>query len=186
MPPARDWHAMREQIRRQLVRQTGADLGVWNRRVRATGIDDPDRLKSWLTKQGVVGYPRMLLGMERFGYPDFMEATADELIDAQYRGKPELRSIYDEIIRQVGTLPGVEVQARKTYVSLIGPRRTFARVQTVGRTAIALALRLDRRPGEGLEPSKVHDSMPVQVTLRSPRDLDARALAWVHRALSDS
>lgn len=186
MPPARDWHAMREQIRQQLLRQTGADLDVWNRRVRATGIDDADRLKSWLTKQGVVGYPRMLLGMERFGYPEFMEATADELIDAQYRGKPELRAIYDQIIRTVGALPGVEVQARKTYVSLIGPKRTFARVQTVGKGAVALALRLDREPGGGLVASKVHDSMPVQLTLRSPQELDARALQWVRRALADS
>lgn len=177
---------MREQIRRQLVRQTGADLQVWNERVRATGIDDPDRLKTWLTHQGVVGYPRMLLGLERFGYPDFMEATAEELIDAQYRGKPELRAIYDEVIRRVGSLPGVEVQARKTYVSLIGPKRTFARVQTVGKTAVALALRLDRRPGGGLDPSTVHDSMPVQLTLRSTEELDARALRWVRQALAGS
>src|SRR5207247_10963839 len=37
-----------------------------------------------LTKQGVIGYAQTLLVMERFGYPDFMTATADELMDGQY------------------------------------------------------------------------------------------------------
>ena len=32
--------------------------------------------------QGVTGYPAMLLVMERFGYPDYLQATADELIEA--------------------------------------------------------------------------------------------------------
>lgn len=177
---------MREQIRRQLVRQTGMDLAEWNARIRATGIDQPERLEAWLTEQGVVGYPRMLLGMERFGYPDFLTATAAELIDAQYEGRPALRAIYEEIIRQVTVLPGVEVQARKTYVSLVGPTRTFARIQPVGRDAVALALRLDRRPGGRLDPSKVHESMPVQLTLRDASEMNPRALEWVRAALAAS
>ena len=38
------------------------------------------------------GYPQMLLVMERFGYPDFLLASADELIDGQYADRPELRT----------------------------------------------------------------------------------------------
>ena len=33
-------------------------------------------------EQGVTGYPAMLLVMERFGYPDYLQATADELSTA--------------------------------------------------------------------------------------------------------
>ena len=36
--------------------------------------------------------------MERFGYPDFLLATADELIEKQYADRPQLRPVYDAII----------------------------------------------------------------------------------------
>ncbi|HEV2231681.1 MAG TPA: DUF5655 domain-containing protein [Thermoplasmata archaeon] len=177
---------MREQIRRQLVRQTGADLPEWNARIRASGPDNPEGLRAWLTKRGVTGYPRMLLGYERFGYPEFMLASAKQLIDGQYEGKPVAHALYEAAIRKVSALGKVEVQARKTYVSLLGPRRTFARLQVVGRDTVAMALRLDAPPGGRLDPSKVHDSMPVQITLRAPRDLDAEALRWVRQALDEA
>lgn len=177
---------MRDQIRRQLVRQTGADLPEWNARIREAGLEDAGALRTWLTKRGVTGYPRMLLGYERFGYPEFMLASAKQLIDGQYEGKPAARALYKAAIGKVSTLGQVEVQARKTYVSLLGPRRTFARLQVVGQDTVAMALRLDERPGGRLDRSKVHDSMPVQITLRSPRDLDAEALRWVRQALDEA
>ena len=49
-----------------------------------TGVADESTLRAWLNDQGVTGYPQMLLVMERLGYPDYLEATADELIDRQY------------------------------------------------------------------------------------------------------
>ncbi|HEV2520031.1 MAG TPA: DUF5655 domain-containing protein [Thermoplasmata archaeon] len=186
MPEVHDWGRMRDQIRRQLIRQTGADIPEWNERKRKARIRKEKDLHTWLTRQGVTGYPRMLLGYERFGYPDFLTATADELIDGQYKGKPAARVIYDAIIARVQSLGSVEVQARKTYVSLLGPRRTFARVQVLGRDAVALALRVQARPGGRLDPSKVHDSMPVQLTIRSALELDQEALAWVRRALKEA
>lgn len=186
MPEVHDWGKMREQIRRQLIRQTGADIPEWNERIRKARIRKEKDLHTWLTRQGVTGYPRMLLVYERFGYPDFLTATADELIDGQYKGKPAARVIYDAIIARVQSLGSVEVQARKTYVSLLGPRRTFARVQVIGRDAVALALRVQARPGGRLDPSKVHDSMPVQLTIRSALELDREALAWVRRALEEA
>lgn len=36
----------------------------------------------------MTGYARSLLVMERFGYPDFLRASGDELIDGQYADRP--------------------------------------------------------------------------------------------------
>src|SRR5438309_11722301 len=69
----------------------GEGVATWNRRIKKEGLDDEKSLRAWLTKQGVFGYAQTFLVMERFGYPDFMTATADELIDGQYADRPQLR-----------------------------------------------------------------------------------------------
>jgi hypothetical protein len=81
--------------------------------------------------------------MEQFGYPDFVVATADELIEQQYADRLDLRQIYDAIIETAEKVGKVTIQARKTFVSLVSPRRTFARVQPTTRTRVDLGLRLD-------------------------------------------
>ncbi|HVG36684.1 MAG TPA: hypothetical protein VNA10_03040, partial [Thermoplasmata archaeon] len=89
---------MREMSARLLRERTGKGVDAWNRRIRRERLDDEGALRAWLTKQGVTGYAQSLLVMERFGYPDFLLATADELIDAQYVDRPNLRPIFDAII----------------------------------------------------------------------------------------
>jgi hypothetical protein len=92
--------------------------------------------------------------MERFGYPDFFTATADELVDAQYAAKPALRPIYDAVVTAALGVGEMHVQARKGYVSLVGPRRTFAVVQASTKSRVDLGLRLpDRQPGGRLLPA---------------------------------
>jgi hypothetical protein len=77
----------------------------------------------------------------------------------------------------------VIVQTRKTYVSLVSPRRTFARVQPTTKQRVDLGLRLEgQQPGGRLLPSKIHETMPLQISLTTPEDLDSEALAWLQQA----
>jgi len=113
-----------------LERRTGAGVDEWNRRVRTSGADsDEPSLRAWLGQQGITGYAQQLLVLERFGYPDFFTATGNELIEAQYADRPELRPILDRVLALAESLGEVTIQARKGYVSLVGPRRTFAAVR---------------------------------------------------------
>ena len=125
----RSWQEMREQEIRWLEERTGEGLEHWNARVLEQGFPDEASLRKWLTEQGVTGYPAMLLVMERFGYPDYLQATADELIEGQYADRENLRPILDAIFALLPGVGNVEVQARKTYVALLTPRRTFAAVK---------------------------------------------------------
>src|SRR6266498_247839 len=113
---------------------------------------DEARLRAWLANQGINGYPQMLLVMERFGYLAFLVASADELIDGQYRDRPALRPILDAVLARVVTVGEITVQARKTYISLLTPRRTFAAVQATTKRRVDLGLRLvEPQPGGRLE-----------------------------------
>jgi hypothetical protein len=141
---------------RLLKERTGEDVDTWNRRIKREGHKDAQSLRAWLTNEGVTGYAQSLLVMECFGYPEFLLASADELIDAQYADRPHLRPILDAIIGASAGLGPVTIQARKTYVSLVSPRRTFARVQPTTKTRVDLGLRLAGRTPAALENSRIN------------------------------
>jgi uncharacterized protein DUF5655 len=184
--PARSWQEMRVQIEQQLVRETGMDIAAWNAKVRAEAAPKSQpELRSWLIRRGVTGYPAMLLVYETFGYPDYLEATADELLDGQYRDRPNLRPIHDAVVAVLPSIGEVELQNRKTYVALIGPKRTFASIQATTKTRVDIGLRLDGvAPSGRLEIARSigQSSMTHKIGLSSPADLDAEALGWLRRA----
>jgi hypothetical protein len=179
----RDWSHFRDMWVRVLEKQTGKGLIYWNARVRKEKVADTHSLGAWLAEQNVTGYAQQLLVMERFGYPDFVTASADELIEAQYADRPHLRSIYEAIIAAVRNLGEFVVQARKGYVSLVTPRRTFARVQTTTKNRVDLGLRLDgQTPGGRLQPSRIHETMKLQISFTALNQVDAEAVGWLKKA----
>lgn len=183
MVETRDWGRYKDMWARLLEERTALDVDHWNRRIRRAHLDDEQSLRDWLTKQKVTGYAQTLLVMERFGYPDFLLATADELVDRQYADRPQLRPIYDAITLAASGLGEIIIQARKTFVSLVAPRRTFARIQPTTKSRVDLGLRLEKqKPGGRLQPSKIHESMPLQVSLTSPEEVDSEVLGWLQRA----
>jgi hypothetical protein len=187
MARIRDWKGMRDMSARLLKERTGEDVDAWNRRIKKERFNDEKALRAWLTKQGVTGYAKSLLVMERFGYPDFFLASADELVEGQYEDRPHLRPILDAILDAAAGLGEVTIQARKTYVSLVSPRRTFARVQPTTKNRVDLGLRLDgQKSGGRLQPSKIHDTMRLQISFTTRDELDSEALDWLQRAYDQS
>jgi len=172
MSTIRDWQQNRAMWMRVLEKQTNHKLDCWNRLVRKAPITDKSDLRTWLADRGVTGYAQTLLVMERFGYPDWLTATADELIARQYAARSHLRVVYEAIIDAATECGEIIIQARKTYVSLVAPRRTFARIKPV-RNQVDLGLRLeDCDPVGRIEPSRIHHTMRIQIGLTSPQDVD--------------
>src|SRR3712207_1585011 len=186
MATARSWQEMRAQIEAQLVRETGADVAAWTARVAGQdAIETEADLRRWLDGQGVHGYPQMVLVYERFGYPDYLLATADALIDGQYADRPDLRPILDRVVEFALTLGSVEVQARKGYVTLVGPRRTFASIEPSTRSRVDLGLRLEGvEPVGRLGPAKGigQSSMTHRIALASPDEVDGEVHGWLRKA----
>lgn len=98
MKEVRDWQQNRAMWIRVLEESTGENVEAWNRRIQRKGFREEQSLRAWLAQQGVTGYAQTLLVMERFGYPDFITASADQFIHGQYADRPQLRPIYDAII----------------------------------------------------------------------------------------
>jgi Domain of unknown function (DUF5655) len=189
MPP-RTWAEMRESITAMLVRDTGHDIPWWNEGIEAEpSVTDEEALRAWLSERGVTGYKQMLLVMERFGYPDYLLATADALLAGQYADRPQLRPILDAVVLAAQAFGPVELQARKTYTSLLTPRRTFAAVRPTTKTRSDLVLRLD-----GVEPvgrlldgrNSAGGGLNVRIALESVTDLDDEALDFLGQAYAAS
>lgn len=189
IPGARDWREMTAWMAELLKRRTGDDVETWNARVRESGAHDEASLRAWLTEQGVTGYAQTLLVMERFGYPDFFLATADDLIAAQYADRPALRPILDAVLVRAGQLGEVKVQARKTFVALVTPRRTFAVVQPMTRRRVDLGLRLADPPLGGrlrAASSMGNGAMTARIGLESVEEVDDEVDEWLRRAYEEN
>jgi hypothetical protein len=114
-------------------------------------------------------------------------ASADELVDCQSADRLQLRPIYDAIVAAATGLGEVVIQTRKTYVSLVPPRRTFTRIQPTTKGRVDLALRLEgHKPGGRLQPSKIHETMKLQISLATVEEVDSEVLNWMQRALDEN
>lgn len=182
----RDWRQMWEHVGRRLEETTGAPVETWKERIAEAAPPDEASLRRWLDERGVTGYGQSLLVMERFGYPEFLVASADELIDGQYADRQHLRPVLERVLAEVAVrYESAAVQARKTYVALETPRRQFAVVKPTTRTRVDLGLRLDgHEPGGLLLAARrlANETINVRIALAAPDDLDEAALAWLDRA----
>ena len=123
------------------------------------------------------------------GYPDFLTAESGELIDGQYADRPQLRPILDAVLAVLPALGPVTVQARKTIISLVTPRRTFAVVQATTKDRVDLGLRLDdAEPGGRLQSAKNigGGGATVRVALRQPEDVDDEVRDLMRRAYAEN
>jgi hypothetical protein len=121
------------------------------------------------------------------GDPAPADPAEDELIDAQYADRPRLRPVLDAVLAALPALGQVTVQARKTMVSLVGPRRTFAVVQATTKNRVDLGLRLDNhKPGGRLLAARDIGAANLRIPLTGPGDFDKEALGWLRRAYDEN
>lgn len=184
---------MMRQHAELLERRTGQGVPEWRARITQQALKDEPALRSWLTSQGVEGYPQQLLVFETFGYPDFLTATADDLIDAQYADRPALRPILDRLIEVAEALDGpgqITVQARKGFVTLQTRRRKFAVIRPATNTRVNLGLRTELPLASSTrfqpaDPGRSND-MRTKVALSTPQEIDAEITAALRQAYAEN
>ncbi len=64
----------------------------------------------------MTGYAQALLVWERFGYPDFLTAEAEELVAGQYCDRPQLRPVLDAVLAALPALGPAPVLGTLTVV----------------------------------------------------------------------
>jgi len=116
-----------------------------------------------------------------------LTAEAGELIAGQYSDRPGLRPVFDAVLAALPVVGPATVQARKTMVSLVTSRRTFAVIQATTRSRVDLGLRLEHeRPGGRLLAARDLGAATVRIPLTQPEDVDAEVLDWMRRAYREN
>jgi predicted transport protein len=108
----------------------------------------------------------------------------DDLIDDQYKGKENLKPIYDKIVKEISKFgKDIEIAPKKAAVSL-RRKRQFALVQPSTKTRVDLGLKLKDKKIQGrLENSGPFGIMCThRVKLSSPNEVDKEVLSWLKEA----
>jgi hypothetical protein len=118
--------------------------------------------------------------------PGLLSVEAVQLIDGQYADRLHLRPILDAVLAALPAFGPVTIEARRTLVSLVTPRRIFAVVQATTKHRVDLGLRLERpdglEHGGRLQPAKNLGAATVRIALTEPAEFDDEALGWLRLA----
>ncbi len=167
-----------------LLDKTGKPLAEWISIVKKQNLQKHGEILNFLKNEHgfTHGYANFVALKARES--DAASHDEAELIANQYKGKEQLKPIYEKILKVVkGFGDDVEVAPKKANVSL-RRKRQFALVQPSTKTRIDLGLKLnDAELTDRLENSGPFGSMCTnRVRLESPDEVDEELISWLRLA----
>ena len=163
----------------------GKPLEAWIKILKKDKIEKHAEILKYLKeKHGFThGYANLVSMKLRKADAGSVDDTED-LVNDQYKGKENLKPIYDKIITEISNFGSdIEIAPKKAAVSL-RRKRQFALVQPSTKTRIDLGLKLKDKKIQGrLENSGPFGIMCThRVKLSSPNEVDREVLGWLKEA----
>ncbi len=161
-----------------LEEKTGRSLDSWVELVRAEGLTKHGQIIRYLkSEHGMTHGYANLVAMQSLHQP----ATADELVAAQYRGKEQLRPIYEAVMAMAMSLGAdVEPAPKKTYVSL-RRNKQFGLLKPASKSRMEVGLNLpDASATERL--TATSGMCTHIVNLSSVAEVDEELRGWLSAA----
>lgn len=171
-----------------LIKNTGKDLSHWVTVIKKSGLEKHKEMIDFLkTEHGFTyGFANFVAHKARAS--DAASHNSDDLLIMQYKGKENLKPIYDALHQQISKFgQDITVTPKKTAVSFIR-KYQFALIKPATKTRIDLGLKLI---GEATS-DRLGDSGPFgtmcthRVQLTDVSDVDAELVAWIKEAYEKS
>ena len=177
-----------DRMEDSLLEKTGKPLNHWIDVVKKTGIDKHKEIIDYLKSEHDFTYGFANLVALKARKADAASHDETDLVESQYRGKENLKPIYEKILHEIKSFgDDVTITPKKDSVSCIR-KRQFALIKPATKTRIDLGLKLKNVPVQGkLENSGPFGTMCThRIQLNSLEDVDHEVLNWIKEAYQKS
>ena len=108
----------------------------------------------------------------------------DSLIDSQYKGKENLRPIYDLLIKSISKFgKDVEISPKKSYVSL-RRKKQFALLIPATKKRFEIGINIKGQKSSGIleEINKANSMCSHKIKLTDQKEVNKEVLDWIKKA----
>jgi len=165
--------------------KTGKSLDEWKNILQTKSFAKHSEAVKYLkTEHGVThGFANTIVSLSKND-----KSSEQDLVESQYKGKENLKPIYNELIQYVKSLgDDITITPKKTSVSIIR-KHQFLLIKPATKTRIDLGFKLKEKPTtDRLEDSGPFGTMCThRVRLTAPTDVDDQLKAWITEAYEKS
>jgi predicted transport protein len=168
-----------------IEKKFGKPFGEWIKIVKKQKLEKHNEILKFLKERHgfTHGYAN-LVSMKARGTDSASAESSEHLISDQYKGKENLLSIYEKIIKEISTFGNdIEIAPKKAAVSL-RRKRQFALIQPSTKTRVDLGLKLkDKEISGRLEGSGPFGTMCThRVKIHDPNEVNLEIISWLKEA----
>ena len=172
-----------------LEKNTGKKLADWVSILKKTGLSRHGEMVSHLKENhGFTHGFANLVALKAREKESGFNAPAHKLLDDQYKGKEELRPLYENLAAKIAGFGGdVAFAPKKTYVSL-RRNKQFALIQPSTKTRLDIGINLRDREYTGrFEKAGSFNTMcSHRVRIESAEQIDEELMRWLKDAYEES
>ncbi|GAB4395468.1 MAG: DUF4287 domain-containing protein [Microscillaceae bacterium] len=113
--------------------------------------------------------------------------NSDDLITVQYKGKEDLKAIYDKLIADILTFGNdIEIAPKNAYVSL-RRKKQFATLQPATKTRFEIGINLKgQEPTRKLEAEKQNSMCSHKIKISDINEIDSEIMNWLKAAYENA
>ena len=177
-----------EKMIDNIEKNTGKPIGHWIEIAKKSRIEKHKELINHLKDEYgfTYGFANLVVHKAKSSDAGSVE-NSEDLINAQYTGKENLRPIYEKLISELNKLGELEIAPKKAYVSLRA-KKQFALIQpsTKDRLDVGINSKI-LKPNERLELSGSFNSMcSHRVRLTNISQVDKELISWIKSAYEEA
>ncbi len=167
-----------------LKAKTGHTLEEWTVLISDQKLTSHGAIVKFLKETHGVGHGyAATIGLKVLGTDTASVGGDDELLENQYKGKENLRPLYDALIGEIAKFGGdFEIAPKKAYVAL-RRKKQFVILNPATKTRFEIGFNLKGHPAEGRLIAEKPDAICSHKTsLTEVSEIDAELLGWIKTA----
>lgn len=171
-----------------LYKNTGKTLEQWIAMVNKENFTKHGEIIKFLKeKHGLTHGFANLVGHRAKATDAASAANPDDLVVSQYKGKENLKPVYDKLIAEVNAFgKDIELAPKNAYVSL-RRKKQFATIGPATKTRIEVGLILKGETASGkLEAEKPNAMCTHKIKITDSKEVDKEVISWLKKAYENA